>query len=51
MAIFKKRGCLHLCSLGREFSGLDEHYIRFTISNQQEMDYVLTLLERFQKEN
>ena len=31
-----------------EFSGLDNHYIRFTISNHEEMDYALKLLQRFQ---
>jgi len=47
----RKEGVYTFAAWGEEFSGLDEHYIRFTISNQQEMDYVLTLLERFQKEN
>ncbi len=36
---------------GEEFSGLDKHYIRFTIGNQQEMDYTLMLLDRYQKSN
>ncbi len=36
---------------GEEFSGLDKHYIRFTIGNQQEMDYTLMLLGRYQKNN
>ncbi len=31
----------------KEFSGLDNHYIRFTISNNEEMAYVLELLQRF----
>jgi histidinol-phosphate aminotransferase len=47
----KKEGVYTFPAWGEEFSGLDHHYIRFTISNQQEMDYVLTLLERFQKVN
>jgi histidinol-phosphate aminotransferase len=33
----------------KEFSGLDNHYIRFTISNHEEMTYVLELLQRFQR--
>ncbi len=33
----------------KEFSGLDNHYIRFTISNNEEMAYVLELLQRFQR--
>lgn len=32
---------------GNEFSGLDRHYLRFTISNQKEMSYVLELLKKF----
>ncbi len=32
---------------GEEFTGLDDHYIRFTIGTQQEMNYVLSLLSRF----
>ena len=32
-----------------EFTGLDSHYLRFTVSNHEEMAYVLELLERFQK--
>jgi len=35
---------------GEEFSGLDSHYIRFTIGSQQEMNYTLMLLDRYQKE-
>ncbi|MBN2394880.1 MAG: aminotransferase class I/II-fold pyridoxal phosphate-dependent enzyme [Candidatus Atribacteria bacterium] len=33
-----------------EFSGLENHYIRFTVGNKEEMDYVLKLL-RIDKEN
>ena len=34
---------------GDEFSGLDNHYIRFAIGNQGEMDYVLNLLDKYQQ--
>lgn len=38
-------------SWGEEFSGLGNHFIRFTISNHEDMAYVLKLLERFLKNN
>ncbi len=34
---------------GEEFSGLDRHYLRFTIGYRSDMAYVLELLERFTK--
>jgi len=34
---------------GDEFSGLDNHYIRFAIGNRSEMDYVLNLLDKYQR--
>lgn len=47
----KKEGVYTFAAWGEEFSGLENHYIRFTISNQQEMNYVLMLLKKFQKTN
>jgi len=47
----KREGVYTFAAWGEEFSGLDQHYIRFTIGNQQEMSYVLLLLGQYQKEN
>ncbi len=45
----KREGVHTFPAWGEEFSGLDNHYIRFTIGNQKEMSFVLMLLKDFQK--
>ena len=45
----KKEKVYTFAAWEEEFSGLDKHYIRFTISNREEMAYVLELLDRFLK--
>lgn len=47
----KKEGVYTFAAWGEEFSGLDKHYIRFTISRKREMDYVLILIDQYQKMN
>ena len=45
----QKEGVYTFAAWGEEFSGLENHYIRFTIGNQREMNYVLSLLREFQQ--
>lgn len=45
----REEGVYTFAAWEEEFTGLDDHYIRFTIGNRQEMAYVLGLLSRFQE--
>jgi len=45
----REEGVYTFAAWGDEFSGLESHYIRFTIGNQLEMEYTLNLLEKYQK--
>lgn len=47
----KKENVYTFAAWGGEFSGLEKHYIRFTIGKQKEMDYVLMLLHYYQENN
>jgi histidinol-phosphate aminotransferase len=44
----KEEGVYTFAAWGDEFSGLESHYIRFTIGNQSEMEYTLNLLKKYQ---
>jgi histidinol-phosphate aminotransferase len=41
-------GVYTFAAWGDEFSGLESHYIRFTVGNQPEMEYTLNLLKKYQ---
>jgi len=47
----RKEGVYTFAAWEDEFSGLENHYIRFTIGTRQEMDYTLMLLNQYQKNN
>lgn len=47
----RKEGVYAFAAWEDEFSGLENHYIRFTIGTQQEMDYTLMLLNQYHKDN
>ncbi len=44
----RKENVFTFASWEGEFSGLDSHFIRFAISNHEDMSHVLQLLEKFQ---
>jgi len=45
----RDEGVYSFAAWGDEFSGLENHYIRFTVGNQQEMEYTLNLLRKYQR--
>ena len=45
----RERDVYAFAAWGDEFSGLDNHYIRFTIGKPQEMNYVLSLLKDYKR--
>jgi histidinol-phosphate aminotransferase len=47
----RKEGVYAFAAWEDEFSGLENHYIRFTIGTRQEMDYTLMLLNQYQTNN
>jgi histidinol-phosphate aminotransferase len=44
----REQGIFTFAAWGDEFSGLENHYIRFTVGNEQEMEYTLNILQEYQ---